>query len=102
LPLEKVHDNETLPFVFVDVIDSADVRMVQRRGRSRFALKSLDGRMILGKLLGEKFQAHVAAEAKVLGFVHNPHPAAAQLFQNAVMGDSSPDHEKETAIRGSS
>jgi hypothetical protein len=102
LPLEKLHDNKTLAIVLVDVIDGADVRVIQGRGRSRFALKSLNGWMILGKLLGKKFQAHVAAETDVLGFVHDPHSAAAQLFQNAVVGDGTPDHEKETAIRGSS
>jgi hypothetical protein len=56
--------------------------------------------MVLGKLLGQKFQADKTAQPNVLGLVHNPHAAATQLFQNAVMGDSSPDHEMETAACG--
>src|SRR6266849_10276114 len=97
LPLEKLHDNKTLAIVLVDVIDGADVWVIQGRGRSRFALKALNGWMIFGKPLGKKFQANVAAETNVLGLIHDPHAAATQLFQNPVMGDGAPNHRKETA-----
>jgi len=53
--------------------------------------------MILGKPLRKKFQAESGRDERPR-LIHNPHAAAAQLFQNAVMGDGSPGHEKETAI----
>src|SRR5216684_6661800 len=102
LPFQKLHHDKTLVFEFVDVVDSANVRVVQRRCRTRLALKTFHRWMVLGKLLGKEFQADKATQPNVLGLIHNPHAAATQLFQNTVMGDGSSDHEKETAVRGSS
>src|ERR1700687_297864 len=102
LSFEKLHDNETLAVVFVNVINGADMRMIQRRSCSRFAAEALNSRMVLGKALGKKFQADVAAETNVLGLIHDPHSASAQLFQNAVMGDGSPGHRKESVHSRSS
>ena len=39
LPLQQLHDDEGLPAVldaFVDIVDRADVRMIQRRGGTCF------------------------------------------------------------------
>jgi hypothetical protein len=58
--------------------------------------------MVLGKLLRKEFQADKATQPNVLGLIDDPHATATQLFHNPVMGDGSPDHEKETAVRGSS
>ena len=42
-------------------------------------------------LVREEFQRHVAAQAGVFGFVDNTHAAAAQLLDDAVVGDGLAD-----------
>ena len=41
LPLQQLHRQKWLSFVFFDAVNGADVRMVQRRSRARFRLKAL-------------------------------------------------------------
>jgi hypothetical protein len=40
---------------------------------------------------GKKLQSNEAAELNVLGLIHHSHAAAAQHFQNAVMGNRATD-----------
>ena len=39
----------------------------------------------------EKFQGHSAAQLRVLGFIHHPHAASAERFENAVVRESLTD-----------
>jgi hypothetical protein len=51
---------------------------------------------VLGSFIGQEFQGDVAAEVGILSPC-TPRPAtAAQLLQDAVMGDGLPDHVKLT------
>ena len=43
-----------------------------------------------GKFFGKELQSDVAAEFEVFGVIHNSHPAAADLAENAVMGNRLP------------
>ena len=61
--------------------------MIQSRRRSGLALKTLQRRGVFFQLVGQKLQSDVPAEIDVLGFIHDPHAAAAQLVKDAVMGD---------------
>src|SRR5258707_10225131 len=61
LPFEKLHDDKALVLEFVDVVNRTNVWVVQGRCRSRLALKTFHGRMVLGKLLRKEFQADKAA-----------------------------------------
>ena len=47
---------------------------------------------IPGQIFGQELERHKAAERGVFGFVHHPHPAAAQLFQNSIVRDGFPNH----------
>src|SRR5260370_20375120 len=98
LAFEKLHDNEILFFVLVDVVNGADVGVIQRRSGARFAVNALVGRMVLGELFRKKLQAHEAPEPQVLGFVDDAHAAAAELFHNTIVGDGAANHRKEGAI----
>src|SRR5712692_7033515 len=42
LPLEQLHDDEVVSLVLADLVDGADVGMVQGRGGSGFALETLE------------------------------------------------------------
>ena len=43
LAFEQFHGDERLAFVFVNVVNGADVGVIQRRGSARFALEALEG-----------------------------------------------------------
>src|SRR5580700_10797139 len=55
LALKQLHHEEVLALVLSELMDGADIGMVERGGRSRFALKSLDRLRIVSKFIGKKF-----------------------------------------------
>lgn len=100
-PLEQLHDDELLRAVRPDVIDGADVRMIQRGGRARFTAEPFERLGILDELWPKEFQRDPAAETEVLGGVYDAHPACAKLVADPVMGDRLPYHERDRPSRRS-
>ena len=88
LALEQFHGDKRAAFELADVVNRADIRMIQRRCGARFAAESFDGLSVVRNVVGKKFQRNVAAEARVLGLINHAHPAAAKLFDDFVVGDS--------------
>jgi hypothetical protein len=70
----------------------ADAARASRRKRSRAR--------IVSNVFGQEFQSHESAQAGVLGFVDNPHPAATQLFDDAVVRDALADQEERLRPSG--
>ena len=66
--------------------------MVQSRSRTRFAAETFQCLLILRHIFGEKLQRKEAPKLGVLGLVHNPHAAAAEFLDNAVVRDDLVDH----------
>ncbi len=90
--LQKFHRDERTAFKFADVVNRADPRMVQRGCRARFAAETFDGLGVLRNIVGQKLQRHIAAQPRILGLVHHAHSAAAELFDDAVMGNRAADN----------
>ena len=59
LPVQVLHGDEWSRFVFPDLVDGADVRVIERRCGSRFALESLDYLRITRQFLRQKLQSHL-------------------------------------------
>ena len=91
LPFQELHDDEGLAVFLVNLVDGADVGMVQRRRGARFPLKAIQGLAILGKFFGQKLKRDEAAKFEILGPVNDTHAAAAQLLDDAVMRDGLAD-----------
>ena len=49
----------------------------------------------MAEIFRQEFKRHEAAEPEVFGFIHHPHPAAADLLQDAVVRDGLADHAHE-------
>ena len=94
LSFQQFHGDEVLAVRFVDLVNGADVRVIERGGGKGFPLESFSGRGIILHFRGQKFQRDMAAQLEVFGFVDHTHPAAAELRQNAVMRDGFPDHRR--------
>ncbi len=90
--VQEFHGDEGMAFVFADVVDSADVGMIQSRGRLRFALETGEGLRVAGNVIGQEFQSDETVQAGVFGLVDHTHAAAAELFDNAVVRDGLADH----------
>ncbi len=52
---EKFHGDEGLAIILADIVDGADVGMVESRSGLGFALKAGEGLRIAGNVLREKF-----------------------------------------------
>jgi hypothetical protein len=75
-----------------DLVNGADLRVIERGGRPRLTAKTFQRLRVLGQIVREEFQGDEATEIGVLGFVDNTHPAAAQLLDDAVVRDGLADH----------
>ena len=97
--LEKLHGDEGVAFVLADVVNGADVGMVQRGGGLGFALETAQRLRVSGDVVGKKFQRDEAVQARVFGLVDNAHAAAAELFDDAVVRDGLADHGRANGRR---
>jgi hypothetical protein len=78
--------------VLADLVDGADVGMIQRGGGSRLAAKTLEGVRIGGDFRGQELQRDEAAEFGVFGLIHNAHPATAELLDDAIVRNDAANH----------
>src|SRR6266852_9300390 len=90
--VEILHDDERLAVLLTNVVDSADIRMVERRRSSRLAAESLQRLPVLRYILRQKLQCNEAVKPSVLGLVNDSHASAAELLDDAVMRDDLSNH----------
>jgi hypothetical protein len=84
--------------LFADVVNGADIWMVQRRRRLGFALKTGEGLRVASYVFGEKFERDKAMQPRVLGFINDAHPPAAQPLDDAVVRDDLANHWRESYV----
>jgi hypothetical protein len=87
LALHHLHGDEGPAAVLADLVNRADVGMVQRRGGARLAAKAFQRVLVFLQVFGQELEGNVAAEGEVLALVNHTHASAAQLAQHAVMGN---------------
>ena len=80
-PFQQLHGDEGNVLEGIDLVDGADVRMVQRGGGACLALKALNRLGIASKTFRKEFQGHESAQLGVLRLVDHAHATAAELFQ---------------------
>jgi hypothetical protein len=93
LPFEILHGDEGPALELVNVVNGANVGMIQGRSGPRFALETFEGLRASDETVGKELQGNKAAELGVLGLVDHTHPAAAELFQDAVVRNGSAQHD---------
>ena len=89
---EKGHRDESAAIGLGNLVDGADVGMVQGSGGFRFPLEALADVLVGNEMRGQELQGNGAIEGCVLGFVDDAHAAFTELLSNAVMGDGLADH----------
>ena len=92
LAFEVFHADEHLAIGgLVDVVDDADVVVLQRGGGLGLVDKPLFCFGIPGQFRRKEFESDGALEAGVLGLVDDTHPSAPQVLDNPVVGNSGTD-----------
>ena len=102
LALKLLHHDERMAVVVVNVVNRADVRMVELRRGPSLARKAVERAFVLDQVIGNKLQRDMAPQAHVFRLVDHSHPAAAQFPNHAVVGHSLPNHVHKSVWRGHS
>src|SRR4029077_4209203 len=74
-----------------DVVDSANVGVIEGRGGLCFALEARDDLRVAGYIVGKKFERDQAMKTSVFGFINHAHASATELLDDAVVGDGLSD-----------
>ena len=90
--VQILHGDERPSLLLPDVVNGADIGVIQGGRRLCFALEAGQRLRITANLLGQKFKGHEAVQACVLGFVDYPHATAAELVGDSIVGDGLTDH----------
>src|SRR5262249_20242239 len=85
--IQELHDDKGMPLLLPDVINRADIWVIQRRSGFCLTLKAAEGLCIFSHLVRQELERDEAVQASVLSFVHNTHATTAELFDNAVVRD---------------
>src|SRR5438067_1402363 len=83
--LEKLHHNKVPSLPLANVMDGADIRVIQRGSRASFALEALQMRAEIGRASCREFNRDIAVKTNVFCFVDHSHAARAKPLQHQVM-----------------
>ena len=92
LAVEEFHGDQGAAFGFADVVDGANVWMVEGGSGLGFAPKAGEGLRIGGDVFGEEFQSDETMETGVFGFVDDAHAAATEFVGDDEVGEVLTDH----------
>ncbi len=73
----QFHDDERLPVELRDLVDGANIRMVQRGGGASFAEETLEGLRVLGGIRRQEFESDAAIQHRIAGGINNAHATTA-------------------------
>ena len=96
--VQKLHGDEGLPVLLANVIDGADVGVVQSGCGLGFALEAGEGLRVVGNSFGQELQRDEAMQAHVFSLVDHPHSATAEFLHDPVMRDGLSDHWRESYV----
>src|SRR5579863_2974092 len=97
--IQKLHDQEGVTVLLPDLMDRADIGMVESGGCPRLPLEAGQSLGVFGQVIGQELQGNKTMERGVLGLVDHTHSAAAQLFHDAVMGHGPADQQIAAVFR---
>src|SRR5260370_6414973 len=89
--IQNLHDEEWMVVLLPDLVDSADVRMVQRGSSLGFSLEASQRLGVFGYFLGQELQRDKSVEGYVFRLVDDTHTAATEFLDDAVVRDGLAD-----------
>src|SRR5262249_13021604 len=85
--VDELHDEIGLAFVVADEVDLDDVRIVQRRHRTRLAQEALLDRGVVRQRLGQYLDRDVTVQRRLVALVNHAHAAAAEFRDDVVVSE---------------
>src|SRR6185436_17289497 len=92
LALHELHRDEVNAVDLIEIVDGADVWMVQRRRELRFSFEALEIGLFRAEFRRDDFDYNRAIEFRVRGFVNRALPANAELVGDAKVANRFTDH----------
>ena len=83
--IQEFHGDERFSIRLADVVNRADVGVIQRGSGLRFSLKARESLRVFRHIIGQEFQRNETVQPRVLSLVDDTHASAAEAFHNAVM-----------------
>src|ERR1700674_2615541 len=83
-----------------DVIDGADIWMIESGSGSSFAAETLECLRVLRNVLRKKLKRNETPELSIFRFINNTHATTAQLLDDAITRNSLADHSRESYVAG--
>src|SRR5579885_1341979 len=87
LAFKELHRDKSSATFLADIINGANIRVIQCRCGLRFSMEALLRCGIRRGRRGKELQCHSAMQPGVLGLVHHTHSADAQLPYNSIVRD---------------
>ena len=84
---------------FVDAVDRADVRMVQRRQDLGLAAEARQPFRIVGERIRKDLERHLAAQLGVSRAIHLTHAACAERRDDVVAAEACAGHQSQKGWR---
>jgi hypothetical protein len=91
LALGQLHHKEALPVVFFETVKSGDILVTEGGEELGFSLESGQSIRILCHRLGQHLDRHIPIQSLVVRSVDHPHPALANLLDDAVVPEGGAD-----------
>jgi hypothetical protein len=85
LPLHELHGDVGPVFAFPDLVDDADIRVGERRGRLGLDEEALLELRRVHEMGRQELEGDTALELEVLGLVDDAHPAGPDLIDDLVL-----------------
>ena len=89
--LQILHGDEGAAVLLADVMNGADVGMIQRGRGASLALEPAQRLPVASQFVRQELERDEATEPGVLRFVNHAHSAAAELLDDAVVGEGLAD-----------
>src|SRR5215469_174430 len=93
--IDELHGDKGLPIELSDVINGANIGMVQGGGSLCFTLEASQGQRIASNIVRQEFESDETMQARVLGLINHSHSATTQLLDDPVVRDGLIDHWAE-------
>ena len=85
LTLDHFQDEEAFAVHMFETVNSRDMGVVERREYMGLAFETGQPLGVVSQRIGEKFEGHVAAQARVVGTENLAHSTLSDLLYNSVM-----------------
>ncbi len=94
--VQKFHRDEGPIPALSDLVDGADVGMIEGGSRAGLTPEAFQSLRIRRHIVGQEFQGDKAAQVNILRLIDDAHTAAAELFNDAVVRYDLADREDGT------